>query len=81
MFNNKVDLEVNYFNEYRYDIPVILDNALPDYTGELKPFANYNEISNNGVDFYVHYTDKVDDLKYSLGLHVIYSKATSYNFV
>ncbi len=76
LFNNKVDLEVNYFNEYRYDIPVILDNALPDYTGELKPFANYNEISNNGVDFYVHYTDKVDDLKYSLGLNVIYSKAT-----
>ena len=76
LFNNKVDLEVNYFNEYRYDIPVILDNALPDYTGQLKPFANYNEVKNSGVDFYVRYSDNVNDFNYSVGLNMMYSKAT-----
>lgn len=75
LFNNKVALEANYFNELRYDIPVILDNALPDYFGELKPFSNYNEISNKGVDFYISYTDNIDEFNYSIGANFIYSKA------
>lgn len=76
LFNNKVDLEVNYFNEYRYDIPVVLNNALPDYTGELKPIGNLNEISNTGVDLFVRYKDEIGDFNYSVGANFIYSKAT-----
>lgn len=75
LFNNKVDLEVNYFNELRTNIPVILNNALPDYTGDLKPVGNFNEISNKGVDLSVRYSDKIGDFKYSLGTNIIYSKA------
>jgi TonB-linked SusC/RagA family outer membrane protein len=77
LFNNKVDLEVNYFNEYRYDIPVVLNNAVPDYTGALKPIGNFNEVSNSGVDLSINYTDNIGKFKYSIGANLIYSKATN----
>jgi TonB-linked SusC/RagA family outer membrane protein len=77
LFNNKIDLEINYFSEYRYDMPVVLNNALPDFTGDLKPIGNFNEVSNTGVDFFVKYKDNIGDLNFSLGTNVIISKAVN----
>ncbi len=77
LFNNKVDLEVNYFNELRYDIPVVLNNALPDYTGDLKPIGNFNEVSNTGVDLSLRFTDNIGEFKYAVGTNLIYSKAVN----
>lgn len=77
LFNNKIDLEVNYFNELRTGMPVVLRNALPDYTGELKPIGNFNEVSNKGVDLAIRYTDKIGDLNFSLGGNLIYSKSVN----
>ena len=75
LFKNKIDLEANYFDEYRYDIPVTLNNTLPDYTGQLKPVGNNNAVSNKGVDLFVRFKDNIDEFKYSVGVNVIYSKA------
>jgi TonB-linked SusC/RagA family outer membrane protein len=75
LFKNKLDFEINYFSEYRYDIPIILNNAVPDFTGNLKPVGNFNEISNKGIDLFVKYNNKVGDLTYSVGANFIYSKA------
>ncbi|AUP80709.1 SusC/RagA family TonB-linked outer membrane protein [Flavivirga eckloniae] len=77
MFNNKVDLEINYFNQLRSDMPVRLNNALPDFLGELKPIGNFNEVSNSGVDLSLSYTDKIGDLNFSVVTNVIYSKAVN----
>ncbi|TYA84342.1 SusC/RagA family TonB-linked outer membrane protein [Seonamhaeicola marinus] len=77
LFNNKIDLEVNYFNELRTGIPVVLRNALPDYTGELKPIGNFNEVSNKGVDLSIGYTDNIGNLNFSLRGNLIYSKSVN----
>ncbi|WP_282134744.1 SusC/RagA family TonB-linked outer membrane protein [Seonamhaeicola maritimus] len=77
LFNNKVDLEVNYFNELRYDIPIVLNNAIPDYTGQLKPIGNFNEVSNKGVDLSINYSNSIKDFNYSIGGNLIYSKAVN----
>lgn len=77
LFNKKVDLELNYFSEYRYDIPVVLNNAIPDFTGDLKPIGNFNEISNTGFDLFLRYSDNIGNFNYSLGTNVIVSKAVN----
>lgn len=77
LFNNKITLEVNYFDELRYDMPVVLNNAIPDYTGELKPIGNYNEVTNKGVDLHIDYTDNIGAFKYTIGTNFIYSKAVN----
>jgi TonB-linked SusC/RagA family outer membrane protein len=77
LFNNKVTLEVNYFDELRYDMPVVLNNAIPDYTGQLKPIGNFNEVTNNGVDLHIDYTDNIGEFKYTIGTNFIYSKAVN----
>lgn len=77
LFNEKLNLEVNYFNELRYDIPVVLNNAVPDYTGALKPIGNFNEVSNKGVDLSINYTNSINNFKYSVGGNLIYSKAVN----
>lgn len=75
LFNNKVDLEINYFDELRSGIPITLNNALPDYLGTVKPIGNFNEISNKGVDLFLNYKDNIGELKFSIGANAQYSKA------
>lgn len=77
LFNNKVDLEINYFDELRTDIPITLNNSLPDYLGSLKPIGNFNEISNKGIDMFVRYKDNAGDFKYSLTGNLLVSKAVN----
>ncbi|WP_186826901.1 SusC/RagA family TonB-linked outer membrane protein [Seonamhaeicola algicola] len=77
LFNNKIDLEVNYFNELRTSMPVVLRNALPDYTGDLKPIGNFNEVSNKGIDASIRYTDNINNFNYSIGANVLYSKSVN----
>ena len=77
LFNKKVDLEVNYFDQLRYDMPITLDNSLPDYLGALKPVGNFNEVSNKGIDVFIGYKNNIGELKYSLGGNLIYSKAVN----
>ncbi len=75
LFNNKVDLEINYFDELRSGIPITLNNSLPDYLGSLKPVGNFNEISNKGIDMFIRYKDNIGDFKYSLSGNLLISKA------
>ncbi len=77
LFHSKIDLEVNYFHSTRSDMPIVLNNALPDYLGELKPIGNFNKVSNQGIDVSLNYTDKIGDLNFSVTTNVIYSKAVN----
>lgn len=77
LFNNTLDVELNYFNELRYDMPVVLNNAIPDYNGALKPIGNFNEVSNKGFDMSVKYTNVIGGLKYNVGANFMYTKAVN----
>ena len=74
-FNNALSLEANYFNEYRYDIPTILSNSIPNYVSNVFPTGNYNAVSNQGVDLAVQFSKKSGDFAYSFGGNFMYSKS------
>lgn len=79
LFNNTVALEVNYFNELRYDIPTTLNTVYPDYIlGDLSVIGNFNEVSNKGVDLSISYSNNIgNDFRYSFGGNLLYSKSVN----
>ncbi len=69
MFDNKLAVEVTYFNNLRKGILTNLSYVVPYTSG--KTFAgyynNYNEIRYSGVEWNVTYSGKVGNLKYTAG--------------
>lgn len=77
LFKNSLTVEVNYFNRYRYDIPTVMDNSIPNYVSNVFPTANYNAISNQGVDVAIEYSKSIGngDFAYSIGGNFMYAKS------
>lgn len=74
LFNKKLSVEANYFNELRSDIiqkNSTLNSAL---LGGLFPYTNWGKVNNQGVELDVNYSDRIGDLFYELGANVIYTK-------
>jgi TonB-linked SusC/RagA family outer membrane protein len=74
LFDKKVWVEANYFNELRYDIIQQLSSQYSAMLGGLYPYSNWGEVQNQGVEIDLKYSDKVDKLFYQLGTNIIYSK-------
>jgi TonB-linked SusC/RagA family outer membrane protein len=69
MFNNKLSLEVNYFNNLRDGQIVQLSNSMPyisGYSGALPRF-NYNKSRVSGPEVAIQFTDRAGQLGYSFG--------------
>ncbi|UXP32055.1 SusC/RagA family TonB-linked outer membrane protein [Reichenbachiella agarivorans] len=71
----RLSVEVNYYNEYRSDIPMQVSSLYPDYFGDNIPYVNYGEVSNQGIELGLNYSSQVGDISYGLGGYVTYSKA------
>jgi TonB-linked SusC/RagA family outer membrane protein len=69
MFNNKLSVEVNYFNTMRDGIIGRLPNSLPDVTGMTNalPYINYNQYRYFGVETGIQYTDMIGNVEVSIG--------------
>lgn len=69
MFNNKLDIEVNYFNQFVDGEVTRVYNTIPYYAGVSSwvPYVNQNQIRYYGLETMLQYTDIVGDFKYSLG--------------
>jgi TonB-linked SusC/RagA family outer membrane protein len=50
-FNNRLSLELNYYNKYTYDL--LLENPIPAKTGFSSTYSNVGEMSNRGVEFQI----------------------------
>jgi len=75
LLNNALSFEVNYFNELRYDMPVVVDTEIPFYVSNTFPTVNYNEVSNKGVDLSLQYNKSIGDLNLSLGGNLMYARS------
>lgn len=69
MFNSKLYLELNYYNQLRDGQISQLSNAIPYIAGisSWLPRSNYNQTRYTGVELSLQYTNKIDDFKYSFG--------------
>ncbi len=69
MFNRKLFMEVNYYNNLRDGIITRLANTIPYMLGisGARPWANYNKIRYYGVETSLRYNNKVGNLRYSIG--------------
>lgn len=72
--NRHLSFEINYFNEYRYDMIDQIDESYAAMYGPFKYHTNYQEVENSGVELEIDYMNKVGDFSYRLGANVTYSK-------
>ena len=73
-FNNKLNIELNYFNEMRSDIIQAADFSNSMVLGGLYQFVNWGQVQNRGIEAEILYTDKVGEFTYQLGVNTVYSK-------
>lgn len=74
MLGDRLNFEVNYFNEKRDNI-IGLDTA--DYADVLGTFVSYKNIGrvdNHGIDAYIQWRDKIGDVNYQIGANIVWSK-------
>jgi len=69
MFNKKLSLEVNYYNNLHDRQIVQLTNVMPYVAGysSALPWLNYNQTRYYGVETGIQLTDNVGQLEYSVG--------------
>jgi TonB-linked SusC/RagA family outer membrane protein len=69
LFNKKLSVEVNYFNNLRDGIVSQLANTVPWVVGisTSRPWFNYNKIRYFGVETGIQYSDRLGALKFSIG--------------
>lgn len=75
MFSSKLSLDVDYFNDYRYDI-LIRRNTIPAVAGILKnPMANSGRMLNQGIELTAEWSDKIaGEVRYRVYGNFSYSK-------
>lgn len=72
--DHRLFLEMNYFNEYRYDIIHFVSAQIPSIYGSR--FANFNwgEVKNEGIELMLKWHDRREALHYSFGINYLYSE-------
>ncbi len=63
-FNNKLSVNVDLFDEKRYDILLPKNNSAPAIYGETQPFTNYGENYNKGYEIEVNYHETKGNWKF-----------------
>ncbi len=63
-FNNKLSVNVDIFDEKRYDILLPKNNSAPAIYGETQPFSNYGENYNKGFEIEVNYHETKGNWRY-----------------
>ncbi len=74
LFNNKLWIEANYFNELRYDIISKVNSLYPASFGGFYPTRNFGKVANRGFELEVKYANKAGELNYQAGINLMYSK-------
>jgi len=69
-----LSFELNYFNEYRYDMIDQVGESYSALSGPFKYYTNYQEVANQGLELEIDYMNKVGEFSYRVGANVTYSK-------
>lgn len=73
-FDHRLGLELNYFNEYRYDIIHFLSSQIPGMYGGRFMHFNWGEVENQGVEAQVRWSERINDLTFAFGANYTYSE-------
>ncbi len=74
--NYRLSFEMNYFNEFRYDIIQFVNSQFPQLYGGMFPFINWGEVENKGFETGLRWHERNRNIQLSVGLNHIYSKNT-----
>ena len=72
--NHRLSLELNYFNEYRYDIIHFVSSQIPQVYGGRFMHFNWGEVENQGVEMQLLWHDRKEELEYTIGVNYMYSE-------
>lgn len=74
LFQNKVSVVLDVYNNKRTHILAFRDASVPTSTGLTLPRENIGEVSNKGFEFSIGYHNQLRDFKYNISLNGGYSK-------
>lgn len=74
LFNNKLSGEFDYFYRYTYDILAERIRVIPATYGAELSSENYAKMNVRGLEFSLNYTNKIGELKYSIGGNIGWAK-------
>ncbi len=76
MFDNKLSLTADYFNNLRTKILITRTASVPSMTGltDILPDENLGKVRNQGFDFELTWSDKINKFTYRIGLNGGYAK-------
>jgi hypothetical protein len=72
VFNNKLNIAVDYFDKKTSDM--IVNPPMPLYVGALAPAVNAGDMRNKGVEITLNYSNTVGGLKFDLGGNITFIK-------
>ena len=69
LFNQKLSIEVTYYNNLRDGVITQISNTLPYAAGisNTLPYVNYNKIRYYGIETGIQFTNNTGEFKYSVG--------------
>jgi TonB-dependent starch-binding outer membrane protein SusC len=76
LFDDKLSAELSYFRTDRSGIIDVVD-SYSQVNGDYSYYKNIGEVSNQGIEVDFNWTDHIGELKYSIELNAIWSKAKS----
>lgn len=71
---NRLKAELNYFNETRDNIIGSKSAVQASMVGNFVSLGNIGKIRNNGIDAYVQWSDRSENLAYQVGVNMTWSK-------
>lgn len=74
LLDRRLSFDLNYFNEYRYDIIVSMESEYSGVYGTMIAQDNWGEVRNSGFDLSLNWSDKTGDLTYSVGSTMLFAK-------
>ncbi len=74
MFDNRLTVETNYFNEKRSDIILMLGSVYSNTYGGNLPYMNAGEVQNAGVEIGASWFDRIGELQYRVGTNFTWTK-------
>ncbi len=76
LFQNKITLELDYFNKRTEDILVRRNLSIPEEFGAQLPTENFGIVENKGIEAALLYTNDIGEFSYSIGGNITYARNT-----
>lgn len=74
IWNNKIDIELDYFQNRRSSILWFRNASIPQSAGLILPAENIGRVANKGFEFKVGYNDNIGDLKFNVSINGGYAR-------